>query len=200
LDFCYLRQDDWDNVVTAHNDSTVHLWNVKNHGINEKLKIYSKGNVKNVCLSKCGNFVVIGKSNGKLEKWNVQSGLLKGIFDDSNFGGSISGIAIDSLNSVVVSSDWDGCLKFWDFKTLKLISSQKSDSPITKLIKSNCSNLIAIVTDDFDIKIYDIRTSKMIRNFTQKNKINDLVNEKKFKIRYFQMMQNSLLLLVWTEV
>jgi U3 small nucleolar RNA-associated protein 21 len=154
------------------------LWNVKKHSINEKLKIYSKGNVKNVCLSKCGNFVILGKSNGKLEKWNVQSGLLKGTFENSHFG-AISGIAIDSLNSVVVSSGWDSSLKFWDFKTLKLISSLDSDSPITKLIKSNCSNLIAIVTDDFDIKIFDIRTSKLIRSFTQKNKINDIVNENK---------------------
>eukprot|EP01080_Neovahlkampfia_damariscottae_P002286 gene2286-2459_t len=194
LDFCYLRQDDWDNLVTCHNDSNVNLWNVKNQVINEKMHLYSKGNTRSVCLSTCGNFVIIGKSNGKLEKWNIQSGLLKGIFeqDESHFG-AISGIKIDSGNSIIVSSGWDGNLKFWDFKTLKLISTISSDSPITKMIKSNSSNLIAIITDDFDIKIFDIRTFKLIRKFSQNNKINDITFSNDSKYLISSSMDGSLM-------
>jgi U3 small nucleolar RNA-associated protein 21 len=39
LDFCYIRQNDWDNMVTTHNTNTCYLWNIKNRSIGKFLKI-----------------------------------------------------------------------------------------------------------------------------------------------------------------
>lgn len=59
-----------------------------------------------VCLSMCGNFVLIGYDSGYVDKYNIQSGIHRGSLSQDEQGGpahhgaSIRGICSDGLNQV----------------------------------------------------------------------------------------------------
>jgi U3 small nucleolar RNA-associated protein 21 len=104
-------------MVTCHGNNTTeaYLWNVKNGAIGEK-KLYRPkkfGSVKCVAMSVCGNFALLGRSNGDIEKWNTQSGLFKGNFISKKHAhsGAVTGVVVDNFNAKVVSGGWDGKLK-----------------------------------------------------------------------------------------
>lgn len=190
FDFCFLRQDDWDNLVTCHNTGNAYLWNVKKNSFNEKKILTKKGNVKCVKMSVCGNFAVLGRSTGAIEKWNVQSGTEKLIFKDVEelaHAGSVTGLSINRLNTILVSSSLDGKLKFWNFESGKLLSSVDMQSNITKMITNPNSTFVALMTDDnFNISLFDILTMKLFRKLTniENSKMNDMIftNDSKYLI------------------
>ena len=47
--------------------------------------------------------------------------------------GAVRGVAMDALNQVVISGGADCQLRFWHFKTKKLITSLSMDSQIARL-------------------------------------------------------------------
>ncbi len=59
-----------------------------------------------LCLSMCGNFVLIGYDSGYVDKYNIQSGIHRGSLSQAEQGGpahpgtSIRGICTDGLNQV----------------------------------------------------------------------------------------------------
>jgi U3 small nucleolar RNA-associated protein 21 len=192
LDTCYLRQDDWENMVTCHRGSNiVYTWNVKNMSISNKT-LYSPekqfGQVSSICISICGNFAFTGRTKGYVEKWNLQSGTLKahcteympkGDKDHVSLKiahhGSVNGIVVDNTNAKVISGGYDGFLKIWDLSKCSLISKYNLGSSITKIVKSKVSNLIAVSTDKFEIYIYDMNTNVLIRKHQKhEHSINDM--------------------------
>ncbi|KAF2115866.1 Utp21 specific WD40 associated putative domain-containing protein [Lophiotrema nucula] len=79
--------------------------------------------------------------------------------------GAITGIAVDSLNRVVISCGEDGKVKFWDF-TSGLLLHEIDWYPMTKILGLRYhrgSDLIALSCDDGSIRVVDIKTKKLIR-------------------------------------
>lgn len=75
-----------------------------------------------VAVSNCGNFGVLGYENGVIQKFNMQSGKDRGEFvskltgpDSELHKGEISGLGIDMMNKILVSSSKDSTIKLWDF-------------------------------------------------------------------------------------
>lgn len=80
------REQDWSNIITSHDFSDrPSLWSGENKSLNKKnVKLFEDETMRKqmasaestaVASSRCGNFSVIGFSNGMISKVNMQSGL-----------------------------------------------------------------------------------------------------------------------------
>ncbi|KAF2865895.1 Utp21 specific WD40 associated putative domain-containing protein [Massariosphaeria phaeospora] len=79
--------------------------------------------------------------------------------------GAVTGIAVDSLNRMVISCGDDGKVKFWEFGT-GLLLHEIDWYPMTKILGlryHRASDLIALSCDDGSIRVMDIATKKLIR-------------------------------------
>lgn len=100
-----------------------------------------------VDITSCGNFAVIGSSCGRVDVYNLQSGLHRGCYGGDEKGeqtrsclslvhsvfhvvtnarpsfpahsGMVRGVAVDALNQLTFTAGSDRLLKFWRFKTKK---------------------------------------------------------------------------------
>jgi U3 small nucleolar RNA-associated protein 21 len=118
-------------------------------------------NIKSVSLSECGNFAFIGTEKGRIDKFNIQSGIHRCSF--IGHSKQITGI-VSNLNSMVISSSLDCQLIFWDFNGVEKFRL-KLDAPISQIVLSTESGLLAAVCDDLNIRVIDITTRKIVRIF-----------------------------------
>ncbi|EMR10637.1 hypothetical protein PNEG_01338 [Pneumocystis murina B123] len=170
----------WNNIITAHKGENVaRLWSWKRKAIEKfVLKTSDKSSIKSVAISVCGNFGFVGSSLGTIDMYNMQSRFHRRKFCDDLNGHKkeITGIVSDSLNKTLVSSSLDGTIKFWKISTGKLIYTLDIKLPITLMRYQKSSDLLAIVCDDFCIRVIDIETTKIVRElWGHTNRITDLV-------------------------
>jgi len=174
LDSDPTRSSDWDNIVTCHAGSRiVQTWRLQNrcigkHTLGKEIERLHKSIATVAKISSCGNFVIIGYSTGHLEKFNMQSGIHRGSFmalKGKAHSKPIKGVVTDSVNLTVVSGCAEGFIKFWGFKSLKLEGCEKMKYPVRQLLLHRESSLMAMALEDFTIKIMDIDTKKIVRNF-----------------------------------
>jgi U3 small nucleolar RNA-associated protein 21 len=208
--FCSLRENDWCNVVTAHeNETCAYTWRLGKHALGEftlqpplselihmqralenKLqrgqgmridthtdaqKLMQKhllSPVTSVAISNCGHYALIGCKNGRMDRYNLQSGFHRGSFyrytrqggQDSTLLNihlahecSITGIECDVFNKEIFTAGEDQTLRVWAFslKQLRkqrrnvskddlLIYEEAFDRPIAKLANHKHSSLLAI--------------------------------------------------------
>ena len=81
-----LRENDWANVVTAHEGSNkAYTWRSSKSTIGEHVlqcpNDDGKCAVTSVCVSACGNFAFVGAANGAVHRFNLQSGAHRGAFE-----------------------------------------------------------------------------------------------------------------------
>lgn len=158
------KQGRWDNILTAHKDLTyAHSWNGKKGIVGPyHLETSDGGFVKAVCISPCGNFGVVGSSLGGIDVYNLQSGILKRHFIGHTQ--AITGIAMDSLNTTLISSSLDGQLRFYDFQHKSGICKKITlPSSITSMVLHNGSDLVAVSLDNLSIVVIDAKTKKIVR-------------------------------------
>lgn len=91
---CYVkvRERDWANVITAHaNDSAAYTWRLQHFSLGDHIlrpatKSQRGGDtlpetpVTAVALSRCGNFGIVGTASGRIDRYNMQSGLHRGMY------------------------------------------------------------------------------------------------------------------------
>ncbi|CAG8567238.1 8534_t:CDS:10 [Acaulospora morrowiae] len=176
--FSASKQKEWDNIITCHiNDSGARTWSFQSKVIGKHvLRTLDGTHIKAVNISACGNFCFIGSSSGAIEMYNMQSGIHRKTFaGEEKHTKAISGLASDSNNRILISSSLDGTVKIWDFKTAKVLHIIKIMSPITSLKFHTENDLLAIVSDDLCIRVIDVETRKIIREFWgHQNRITDL--------------------------
>ena len=87
---CQIRERDWCNVLTAHVDEPcAYTWRLYNYVIGEHaLRPPGKanGSVTAVAIRACGTVGLVATSTGRLDRFNLQSGLHRGNFVDGNLG------------------------------------------------------------------------------------------------------------------
>ncbi|KAL7415398.1 WD-repeat protein [Mrakia frigida] len=187
LSWSSARTKDWDDVLTVHAPSTsagigaagadtARSWS----GKDKKLGKWALGagngggRVEAVCVSACGNFGLVGGSEGKVTMWNMQSGLERKSFvvptaeaGSSRIGGrGVTGIVTDPLNRIVVVGTMDGTLTFFDFHTTVALQSLALPSSITSITLHRDNGLLAVVCDDLVVRIVDIETKRVVREMT----------------------------------
>jgi U3 small nucleolar RNA-associated protein 21 len=169
------KQRDWDNIITCHaNDKTARSWNYNRKCLGKhEFESMDGSAVKSVALSHCGNFGFIGTQLGRIDKFNMQSGIHRTAF--TGHSKSITGIVVDNVNTMLVSSSLDHSLRFWDFKSGKQTDIVQLDTPISQIVLGTESGLLAVVCDDMLIRVIVTFTKKVVRVFKgHENRITSL--------------------------
>lgn len=176
------REQEWDNIGCVHrNTTTVTTWSYGKQKMGMlKLRHQRFKDCPElrqslstcICLSMCGNFVIIGYDSGYVDKYNIQSGIHRGSLSHPEAGGpaharaSIRGICSDGLNQAIITGDCKGVLRFWRFSdNSKLGKDLKLESPVFKMELHRPSSLLAVALSDFSLQIIDIVAKKVIRIF-----------------------------------
>ncbi|XVE99653.1 hypothetical protein REPUB_Repub03eG0218200 [Reevesia pubescens] len=125
--------------------------------------------VKACTISACGNFAVLGTAGGWIERFNIQSGMSRGCYLDmskrSAHDGEVVGVACDSTNTLMISAGYHGDIKVWDFKRRELKSRWEIGCAVVKIVYNRLNGLLATVTDDLLICLYDVVALRMVRKF-----------------------------------
>ncbi|KAL1547459.1 U3 small nucleolar RNA-associated protein 21 isoform X1 [Salvia divinorum] len=175
FDVAEIRERDWCNVVTCHMDTAqAFVWRLQNFVIGEHILSPCPQNptpVKACAISACGNFAVVGTAAGWVERFNLQSGISRGSYVDTSEGkscahnGEVAGVSCDSTNTVMISAGLNGDIKVWNFKGRELISRWEIGSPVVKIVYHRYNGLLATVTDDLVVRLFDVVALRMVRKF-----------------------------------
>lgn len=158
------REGEWDNMLTTHkNETFARTWNTKSKRVGlHQLATVDGGFAKAVCVSQCGNFGLVGSSEGGIGVYNLQSGLLRRKYM-LHKKKAVTGLAIDGMNRKMVSCGLDGIVGFYNFHDLKYLGNLKLDAPITSMVYHKGSDLVACALDDLTIVVIDVVTQKVVR-------------------------------------
>lgn len=181
------KEKQWDNIACCHkNSSLVTTWNYDKCKMGEHFIMqpsFDKNDVfaTCVCVTSCGNFLVIGFSNGLIFKYNMQSGIFRQTYECSEVSehrahnGSVNGLNVDSLGIILISGGSDSKLRLWNFKTGLLLVTTDCFAKIQKLELHRENNMLAIALDKQDIEVMDLETRTLVRRFSTKSNVLDMV-------------------------
>eukprot|EP00158_Paraphelidium_tribonemae_P008197 Partr_v1_DN28503_c3_g1_i1_m73827 putative WD repeat domain 36 len=163
------RQNDWDNILSCHlNSDRAITWSYDRKAIGVHQLVSQDGSaIKAVAVSECGNFGYVGCTSGRVDMFNMQSGLHRrhyGVNGDGH-NSSVTAIICECTNSKVITASLDGHIKVWDMPTGTLLTSLQFDAAITNLILHDGNDLLAVASDDFVIRLVDVDTMKVVREF-----------------------------------
>uniref|UniRef100_A0A3Q4GT47 WD repeat domain 36 n=1 Tax=Neolamprologus brichardi TaxID=32507 RepID=A0A3Q4GT47_NEOBR len=176
------RQSDWDGIVACHRDRlATTTWNYQRCTMGAH-HLQPPGSRRGaiataVDITSCGNFVVIGSSCGRVDVYNLQSGLHRGCYGDNEkaHNGVVRGIATDTLNQLTLTTGSDWLLKFWRFKSKKLEEEMKLNAAPASMKLHRESGMLALALDDFTLVVVDIETRRVVRKFAgHHGNINDM--------------------------
>ncbi|XP_045524654.1 WD repeat-containing protein 36 isoform X1 [Pieris brassicae] len=184
LSSCMQRDKQWDSIASLHQHmKTATTWSYNKLCMGKhKLKppVFEK-KVKATCITvtHCGNFAVIGYSNGQVHKFNMQSGLYRGHYGNEKLQahkGAVRGVETDLCNQRTMTVGADEKLKFWRFKSEKNpYHVMRLDSAVAMTKCHRESGLLALAHEDFTITLVDIDTMNIVRTFEgHTGKINDI--------------------------
>lgn len=180
LDANDVRERDWCNVLTAHEGSpAAYTWRLAHFVLGEhKLQPPTTGGsatpaaaVTAVCLSPCGNFGVTGSAAGRLDRFNMQSGLHRGEYCRRQeqkvlpaHSSAVRGVAVHSGNRWLVSAGGDAMVRVWDFRKCTLLREVCVGAPVTHLALHGC--LAALACDDLVLRVVDVEAGALVRRFS----------------------------------
>ncbi|KAI8062716.1 Utp21 specific WD40 associated putative domain-containing protein [Gongronella butleri] len=175
---CTAKQKEWDNILTSHlNDVAGRTWSTKNKVLgSHTFMSASKTAVKVTEISACGNFGLLGTSSGQIDMFNMQSGAFRRSFGgDDGHKKPVTGLATDAITRYLISSSVDRTVKIWDFKTGAVIKTIELEAPVVAIRYLRDTDLLAVVCDDLGIRIIDIETYRVVREFWgHRNRITDM--------------------------
>jgi len=185
------RERDWANVITAHEgDATAYTWRLAHFTLGEArlrpppaaLGGAPAAPATAVAVSPCGNFGVVGSASGRIDRYNMQSGIHRGAFCRRPLtargaaagggaplpahAGAVVGVAVDGCNRLLVSlGASDGMLRVWDFKKQTLVSEVAVGCGATHLALHPGSNLAAVAGADLVVRLFDVEAARLVRRF-----------------------------------
>lgn len=171
------REKHWDSIVAIHSDlvqATTWSFDKRKMGdlklLAAKFKDGKRKDFKTfaTCLNMthCGNFVIIGYSNGDVERFNVQSGQHRANYGSPAHASDVRGVWVDNLNQIVISGGVDTFLKFWNFKeTSQPTGTMKMHESILFIRGHRESSMLCVAFEDFSIRIVDYDTKNIVRKF-----------------------------------
>lgn len=199
LSFSLTRSRDWDDVLTTHTGRQfANTWTVRDKRMGKKplpasadRKIIAEARTS--CVSACGNFGLVGNSEGLVEMYNMQSYAHRRTFDTRPLdpmgaakakefavgskkaqaalnarvkGPAVTGVVTDALNRVAVISTMDGQLSWFDFSSAALLHRiPVSASGISSIQLHRDSSLLLVISDDLVLRLIDIETRRVVREF-----------------------------------
>ena len=115
----------------------------------------------------------------------MQSGAFRRSYGgDDRHKKPVTGLATDAITRYLISSSVDRTVKIWDFKTGALIKTIDLEAPVVAIRYLRDTDLLAVVCDDLGIRIIDIETYRVVREFWgHRNRITDMVSKKIIKTK-----------------
>lgn len=122
------REKEWCNIAATHSSlGVVTTWSSYLQKMGElkllpdRFKSNYGASATSLCLTRCGNFVVIGYNTGHVDRFNIQSGIHRASYGDKSGAheGAVTGVMVDDLNQTLITAGRDALIKFWDFKPRK---------------------------------------------------------------------------------
>uniref|UniRef100_A0A8P4K090 WD repeat-containing protein 36 n=1 Tax=Dicentrarchus labrax TaxID=13489 RepID=A0A8P4K090_DICLA len=176
------RQSDWDGIVACHRGRlATTTWNYQRCTMGAhhlQPPVTGRDAIATVVdITSCGNFAVIGSSCGRVDVYNLQSGLHRGCYgnDVKAHSGAVRGVATDTLNQLTLTAGSDWLLKFWRFKTRKQEEQLKLNAAPATMMLHRDSGMLALALDDFTLLVVDIETRRVVRKFAgHHGNINDM--------------------------
>ncbi|EFN69112.1 WD repeat-containing protein 36 [Camponotus floridanus] len=178
LAFEETREKEWCNIAATHSGlGVVTTWSshLQKMGdlklLPERFKNNYNASATSLCLTRCGNFVVIGYNTGHIDRFNIQSGIHRASYGDENGAheGPVKGVMVDDLNQTLISAGRDAKIKFWDFKPGKGMTTARTILTLEESIEwiryHNENSLVAVALENFDIVLMDLDTRKIVRHF-----------------------------------
>lgn len=181
------KEKQWDNIAAYHEGSDiVTTWNYDKCRMGEHMILqptfHKHGvTVTSICITGCGNYVVIGFSNGLIFKYNMQSGLFRQTYETGDLSehrahdGAVTGVLVDGIDVMLITSGNDCKLRLWNFKTGAILATKTCPSPIVKVIIHRENNLLAASLENNDIEIIDLETRSLVRRFSHNSKMSDMI-------------------------
>ena len=157
------RLGEWENIITAHKDEKIaRTWDMRSKRVGRwTFSTNDGGFVKSVAISQCGNFGLVGSSNGSISIYSMQSGILRKQYKLHKR--AVTGIALDGMNRKMVSCGLDGLVGFYDFNKSTLLGKLQLDAPVTSMVYHRSSDLFALALDDLSIVVIDVVTQRVVR-------------------------------------
>ncbi|KAG2357625.1 WD40-repeat-containing domain protein [Suillus spraguei] len=151
--------DEW-RMVTASDDKTLHLWDLKTGDVLKKMEEHHTW-VWSLAVSRDGQLIASGDGGGKIIIWHGETGesLIKA------HSSWIKSLDFSPDGTVLASGSFDQTTKLWNTKTW-----QQQGDPIRCASDVNCvryspsGELLAITTNK-DIQIYNPGTRKCVASF-----------------------------------
>ncbi|TPX50362.1 hypothetical protein SeLEV6574_g00940 [Synchytrium endobioticum] len=171
------KEKEWNNIVSCHlNDHAARTWSYTRKAIGKnELPSLDDSAVTAVAISHCGNFAFLGSSKGAVYKYNLQSGQHRKTFSKGGHTKAIVEICTDTLNKIVITSSLDEQLHFWDFEKATILHSIALPSTPSQMTLHKGSNLLALASDDLSIRVIDVETTKVVREYVgHRNQITGL--------------------------
>uniref|UniRef100_A0A3B0MEU8 T-cell activation-related wd repeat protein, putative n=1 Tax=Theileria annulata TaxID=5874 RepID=A0A3B0MEU8_THEAN len=185
---CYQRHYDWPNIVTCHQNShQVHVWSGFKKILTEKvLKVPEMNSIAtSVCLTKCGNYAIVGYQNGQIHLFTLQSCNYDSEFTRGNENESLPAHSSQVINISLVgnskiisisNSKTDRMVRVWDVIKVKLELEYEPELPKgVGAYNSAVGNfLTALACTDDNIYVLDVKGNVIIRKITYHSKVNSM--------------------------
>ncbi|RZC37447.1 WD repeat-containing protein 36, partial [Asbolus verrucosus] len=171
------REKEWDNIAAIHlGIPMVTTWSYDKVKMGDLKLVSERFQKKNqndaaatcLCLTHCGNFVIVGYSTGHADRFNMQSGLWRDSYGKPKaHDSSVRGLTTDSLNQLTITGGSDCKIKFWKFKNKGSAPSSvlAVDEAVSFFRAHRESSMLAVALEDFDVYVVDIETRRIVRKF-----------------------------------
>lgn len=179
----------WPGIVALHaNTAQVTTWSYDRLKMGDLRllpeRLFKKNNKETngstattLCVTRCGNFALIGYSSGHVDRFNIQSGIHRDSYGNPTaHSGPIRGVEVDSLNKVVVTGGGDLVIKFWHFKCKggAFFNKLPVDEPISFFRTATDGSLLAVALEDGSILVVDIEWGRCVRRLSgHRGPVND---------------------------
>ncbi|MEW5318032.1 MAG: hypothetical protein WDW38_009286 [Sanguina aurantia] len=210
MDACETRERDWCNVITAHDsDSAAYTWKLQDFTLGEKVLrppppphadsrvapgaaspaspawLAPPAPVTSVALSRCGNFGVVGSASGRVDRYNMQSGIHRGCYwrlgDEAT--GAVGGVRKRQGGPAVVGGgviahaahQGPDVSRGMDSSNVLMVTSEIAlGGPACALSMHPTSTLAAVALGggaaggssvSHSIKVFDVEAPRLVRRF-----------------------------------
>lgn len=179
------RDKEWDNIAAIHVGLVqTTSWSFSKQRMGDQRLVPEQFHNKTrtdyqaeatcLCVTQCGNFVLVGYSSGDVERFNMQSGIHRARYGRKHAhskGAAVRGVACDQLNQFVVSGGSDGLVRFWHFKgttpadLLQPLQQLDLEHGITMFRGHRESAVLCVALENFAVCVLDLDTRVVVRRF-----------------------------------
>jgi WD40 repeat protein len=150
-------------LISTSLDTSIKLWDVKTGACIQTMQVHSKAAIEGL-FSPDGQFIVSSSQDLTVRIWAaVQSDEWQCIKVLQGHHNSVWSIALNSNGTMLVSSDHDGVLKFWDVKSWQCIKTIRSIPKAFRTIAFHSeADLLISGSEDSQIRSWNLDTAKCI--------------------------------------